>query len=106
LKQLKNIVPVFLQATPVATDITVLEKQIKDIENVDSVHHLHVWSMDGKHVVLTVHVVPETALTPDEYAALKKNFRKIVEEHGMYHSTLEIEWPDESCRVEDNELCK
>ena len=69
---------------------------------VDSVHHLHLWSLDDEHAVLTVHIVSEKVLAPDEYALLKQRFREIVDVSGIYHSTLEIEWPDESCRLEGN----
>jgi len=99
VRQLKSIVPVFLQASPAATDIAEIEKQIENLEFVASFHHLHLWSLDGDHTVLTVHVVTERILNPDEYALLKRRFSQIVDTNGIYHSTLEIEWPDESCRV-------
>jgi cobalt-zinc-cadmium efflux system protein len=106
LKQLKRIVPVFLQATPDAADIAELEKQIAGIENASLVHHLHVWSLDGQHMVLTVHVTAERDLNADEYSELKQEFRRIVETHGINHSTIEIELPEEACRVEENEFCQ
>ena len=77
-----------------------IENQIRNMEFVDSVHHLHIWSLDDEHTVLTVHIVSEKILAPDEYALLKQRFREIVDASGIYHSTLEIEWPDESCRLE------
>jgi len=104
VRQLKGIVPVFLQASPASTDIAGIEKQLDNMELVDSVHHLHVWSLDGEHTVLTVHIVTERILNPDEYALLKQRFRQIIDTHGIYHSTLEIEWPDESCRLESQDV--
>ena len=98
--QIKTIVPVFLQASPATTDMGKIENQIRNMEFVDSVHHLHIWSLDDEHTVLTVHIVSEKILAPDEYALLKQRFREIVDASGIYHSTLEIEWPDESCRLE------
>lgn len=106
VKHLKNIIPVFLQAAPAIDDVKELEKQIEGIKYVGSVHHLHLWSLDGEHTVLTVHIVTERVLTSDEYAVLKLSFRRIVKQHGIYHSTLEIEWPEESCRIEANKLCQ
>lgn len=100
--QLKAIVPVFLQASPSKTDIRKIENQIKNMAFVNSIHHLHIWSLDDEHTVLTVHIVSERILAPDEYALLKHRFREIVDANGIFHSTLEIEWPDESCRLEKN----
>lgn len=100
VKQLKNIVPVFLQASPASADISGIEKQIEDMDCVQSVHHLHMWSLDGERSVLTVHIVAEKLLTPLEYVSLKQQFRKIVDVNRIYHSTFEIEMPDESCRLD------
>lgn len=102
IKQLKSIVPVFLQASPVSTDVAVIQKQIENIELISSVHHLHLWSLDGEHSVLTVHMVAEKNLSPNEYTLVKKRFKQIVDDFGIFHSTLEIEFPDESCRLEES----
>ncbi len=102
LKQLKKTVPVFLQAIPAEADISEINNQLANLEHVASVHHLHIWSLDDEHSVLTVHLVSNKSLDSREYTELKMQFREIMQAHGIYHSTLEIEWPEESCRVEDN----
>jgi len=102
VKQLKNIIPVFLQASPPSKDVTKIQKQIGNIEHINAVHHLNLWSLDGEHTVLTVHLVAEKNLTPEEYALVKNRFRQIVDDFGIFHSTLEIELPDESCRLEES----
>lgn len=102
IRQLKSIVPVFLQASPASTDVAEIQKQIGNIEFINSVHHLNLWSLDGEHTVLTVHMVAEKNLTPEEYALVKKCFKQIVDDFGIFHSTLEIELPDESCRLEES----
>lgn len=98
VKQLKAIVPVLLQAVPASTDLYDIEDQLKNLEHVASVHHLHIWSLDGEHTILTAHIVSEKALNADEYALLKKRLRQIIDANGIYHSTLEIELPEEICR--------
>ena len=102
IRQLKSIVPVFLQASPASTDVAEIQKQIGNIEFINSVHHLNLWSLDGEHTVLTVHMVAEKNLTAEEYALVKKCFKQIVDDFGIFHSTLEIELPDESCRLEES----
>jgi cobalt-zinc-cadmium efflux system protein len=95
-------VPVFLQATPADTDISEIRQRLETIEAIDSVHHLHLWSLDGEHTVLTVHIVTREILNSDEYAALKRQLREVVDNLGIYHSTFEIEWPDETCRIDSH----
>lgn len=102
IRQLKSIVPVFLQASPASTDVAEIRKQIGNIELVNTVHHLNLWSLDGEQTVLTVHMVAEKNLSPEEYALVKKRFKQIVDDFGIFHSTLEIELPDESCRLEES----
>ena len=99
VKHLKGIIPVFLQAAPVGVDVVALERQLAAMELVDSVHHMHIWSLDGDHDVLTAHLVTERPLLIDEYADLKQRLKKVVEQNGIHHSTLEIEWHDEGCRI-------
>lgn len=106
VKQLKSIIPVFLQAAPLKVDVKDIEKQINQIVRVDSVHHLHLWSLDDEKVVLTVHIVTDRALNHEEYIALKRDFKAVVEAHSIYHSTLEVEWPEEVCRIENNGSCQ
>ena len=104
--QLKTIVPFFLQAAPQNIDLTEVETRLKDIEHVRSLHHLHIWSLDGEHSVLTAHIVSERILNAQEYAVLKQRLDDAVHELGLSHSTLEIEWPDEACRIREQELCQ
>jgi len=98
IRQLRGIVPVFLQASPPSTDVADIEKQLQTLEFVDSIHHMHIWSLDGEHAILSAHIVADKILSPEEYTALKNGFRRIIDENGIYHSTLEIELPDEACR--------
>lgn len=106
IRQLKSIVPVFLQAAPLEADVKGIEEQISQIDRVDSVHHLHLWSLDDEQIVLSVHVVTDRVLQHQEHIALKRDFKRVIEAHRIYHSTLEIEWPEEMCRIEHNESCQ
>jgi cobalt-zinc-cadmium efflux system protein len=103
IRQLKGIVPVFLQASPPSTNVADIEKQLQTLDYVDSIHHVHAWSLDGEHSVLTAHIVTDRVLDPAEYASLKNSFRQIIDNNGIHHSTLEIELPDEACRQHANE---
>ncbi len=48
LLTLKKTMQLFLQAVPDTVDIPEIEKQLMAIEKVKSVHHTHVWSLDGE----------------------------------------------------------
>ena len=62
--------------------------------------------MDGQHAVFSVHLEVDKELDPQEYVRVKQIMHDLVKKHGIYHSTVEIEFPDETCRNIDNEECR
>jgi cobalt-zinc-cadmium efflux system protein len=105
VKNLRAIVPIFLEAAPKGTDAGLIAAGIGKIDHVRVVHHVHVWSLDGEHNVLSAHLVVDRDLSPEEYRRLKEEVRKTVERFGIFHSTVEIELPDEACRIPGDITC-
>ena len=91
LKNLKQILDLFLEKTPKDIDIEHLKKHLQEIEGVDDIHHIHVWSMDGYNNYATMHIVTKS----DDIKKIKKEIRQELEEHGICHAILETE--DEVC---------
>lgn len=98
VKNLKSMVPIFLQAVPSGTDLDSVVQDIERMEHVRAVHHAHIWSLDGEHSVFSAHLEVDGEFDPGQYACLKAAIHIIVERHGLYHSTVEIEFPGEVCR--------
>ncbi|HXK47083.1 MAG TPA: cation diffusion facilitator family transporter [Deltaproteobacteria bacterium] len=99
LRNLGKTLGIFLQGVPEDADIEGIEKDLRACGNVLDTHHTHVWSMDGTHHVLTTHVVVDACATREDILALKGRIRTILHDHGMSHSTVEIEYADEECRI-------
>lgn len=92
LKNLKEIVDVFLEITPKDIDLDNLKKHIKKVNGVLDVHHIHVRSIDGFNNFATLHVVVS------KYSEkVKKEVREELKEHGIGHSTIELELEGEEC---------
>ena len=106
IKNLRKMVPIILQAAPENIDIASIVEEITGIEHVNAAHHAHLWSMDGQHTVFSVHLEVDKELDPKEYGLVKQIMHDLVKKHGIYHSTVEIEFPDETCRNIDNEECR
>jgi cobalt-zinc-cadmium efflux system protein len=98
VKNLKAMLPVFLQAVPDELDIALIIREIEAMEHIHAVHHAHFWSLDGVHTVFTTHLEVDTLLEAEAYMQLKERIRTLVERYGLYHSTVEIEYPGEACR--------
>ena len=95
LKNLKEILDLFLEKTPRDISIDEIAEHICEVEGVLSVHHIHVWSMDGHNNYATMHVVVKC-----DTHTIKHNIRGELKEHGIGHATLEIETEDEHCHEE------
>ena len=95
LKNMKDILNLFLEKTPHGINIGEITEHICEVEGVLGVHHIHVWSMDGHNNYATMHVV----VNGDAHI-IKDKIRDELREHGIGHVTLELEAEDEHCHEE------
>ena len=95
LKNLKEILDLFLEKTPRDISIDEIAEHICEVEGVLGVHHIHVWSMDGHNNYATMHVVVK-----GDTHTIKHNIRDELKEHGIGHVTLEFEAEGERCHEE------
>ena len=95
LKNLKEVIDLFLEKTPRGIDIGEITEHICNVEGVIDVHHIHVWSMDGHNNYATMHVV-----TSGDAHIIKDKIRDELREHGIGHVTLELESEGEHCHEE------
>ena len=98
VRNLKSMLPIFLQAVPDNVSLDTIVNEIESMPRVRAVHHAHIWSLDGEHNVFTAHLELDCQPTTEAYIALKETIRDVVERHGLYHSTIEIEFSGEVCR--------
>jgi len=95
VKNLKEIMDLFLEKTPEGTDIEKIVAHIMEIDGVLNVHHVHVWSMDAQNNYATMHIV-----TNADSHEIKEKVREELGEHGIGHATLELEAEGEHCHEE------
>ena len=94
-RNLKKVFSVMLQAAPDSFDAEVFEADVLAIDGIDSVHHIHCWSIDGESHVLSAHLVLQDAST--DSSEIKERVRDLVDSHVFEHITLETERPGEPC---------
>ncbi|MCU0576154.1 MAG: cation diffusion facilitator family transporter [Desulfobacterota bacterium] len=102
LRTLGKTLGIFLQGVPEDTDVEGIERDLRSCGHVLDTHHTHIWSLDGTRHVITTHVVVDACATKEDILVLKERIRRILHEHGMSHSTVEIEYADEECRIGDH----
>ena len=95
IKNLKEIIDLFLEKTPRSIDVKEIRGHISDIDGILDVHHIHIWSMDGQCNYATMHIV-----TNADSHQIKETVREELREHGINHVTLELEIENEHCHEE------
>jgi cobalt-zinc-cadmium efflux system protein len=99
IKNLRKTLSLFLQAVPEDVDLEQIDRKLLSIDNVCSSHHTHVWSLDGERHVLTTHLVVEKGTTREQVECIKAEIKHMNNEMDFYHTTVEIEFEDESCSM-------
>lgn len=96
-RRLKDTLYLMLQGVPEGIDLKEVKKKLQQVPNVSSVHHTHVWSLDGQHHVLTAHLVLEKISSYEQIDDVRQQAIEAVEEWEFSHHTLQLELDKEKC---------
>lgn len=99
LRSFKKIFDLFLEKTPEDIEIDEIKEHILEINGVIDVHHIHIWSIDGFNNYATMHIVTDSKKINE----LKHTIKEELNEHGISHTTIEIEDKDSKC--DEHECC-
>ncbi len=91
VKNMIEILNLFLEKTPDGVDIDELKAKLLKIDGVDDVHHIHVRSIDGFNNYATMHIVSKS----DNIKSIKDAIRDELKHFHISHSVIETE--DEIC---------
>lgn len=95
ISHLNEILDLFLMKKPLDIDVDEIKEHLLSIKGVKDVHHIHIWSLDGKNNFATLHAVSDDNV--------KDEIRKELKEHGINNATIELEYINEVCH---NKSCK
>lgn len=101
IKNMVEIIDLFLIKTPNSVDVSEIKKCILSIEGIENVHHIHIWSIDGINNFATLHII-----TNKDSVSIKKQVRKSLNKFNIEHITIEIENNDEVCDELVCNVCK
>lgn len=88
----------FFQAVPDAPLLNKVRESLLAVDAVDSVHHLHLWSLDGEQHVLSAHIRVAPLVDLDDYSRVKARISDALAALKLAHTTIEIELDGEACR--------
>jgi cobalt-zinc-cadmium efflux system protein len=88
---LRETVDILLESTPADIDMSLVVRDLLQIEGVKGVHDLHVWSISRSLRILSAHIVVDDAPL-SEVSALMQRIRHLMHErYGIDHCTWQLE---------------
>ncbi|MFV0590104.1 MAG: cation diffusion facilitator family transporter [Draconibacterium sp.] len=97
LRRLRDTLFVFLEGVPKEIDLPTIEHELLGIENVQSLHHTHVWSLEGEQNMFTTHLKLERISSFRQILKVKESARQILKKYHFAHYTIETELDEENC---------
>ncbi len=98
--RLKSAVELFLQAVPKNIDLAEIQNRILQIDGVQSIHHMHIWSLDGERNVFSTHLVVDSELAREAALKIKQASRAALADLNLEHTTIELEYEGEDCSID------
>ena len=92
IKNLKAVTDIFLFKVPRGISVSEIKNHLSEIEGVAEIHHVHIWSIDGRTNCATMHVIAS-----EPSVILKSLIKKELADHGISHATIEFESAKEEC---------
>src|SRR5690606_16426070 len=99
VKRLKETLFIFLQGVPKEINLDEIRHKLLGIPKVASMHHTHIWSLEGEYHVFTAHIKLQYITEFKEIVAIKQEVKNILKEYSFEHYTIETELDDETCEL-------
>ena len=101
-KNLRQVMHIFLQGTPGNVDLEAVKQDLKSLDDVQDIHDTHIWTMDGRYNILTVHLVIGDNKKLSELSELRQQVNGVLKNHHVDHITVQFEVPGEVCELEEH----
>ncbi len=94
---LKQSIRMNFDGVPMNVDIEEITAELREIDGIIDIHHIHIWSLSTTENALTAHIILQKWANEKE---IKNTIRHHLEDENIHHTTLETEY--EKC---SNENC-
>jgi cobalt-zinc-cadmium efflux system protein len=82
---------IFMQFTPRNINIEEIAGKITSLEGVKNVHHVHVWQLDDKEMMLEAHMDLDSDFTISRFEDILDKAEKILHEFDIHHFNIQPE---------------
>ena len=99
----KDSLSLTLDGVPKGINFNEVVSEIKEVEGVLDVHHLHVWAISTSQNAMTAHILIPPNAGMEHQNLIKNKIKHELEHVNIQHATLEFETEDENC-VDTNSI--
>ena len=90
-----------LDAVPDNVNVEEIEKVVLKVAGVESIHHMHIWSMSTTENALTTHLVLNEQLSFDDKMKVVHKIKHELLHNNIHHATIELESAKMPCEDTD-----
>ncbi len=99
IQNLKIVFGIFLEKAPENSEFEKFKKELIESNNeINDIHHIHIWSADGINTYMMMHVVVEDDIAVKDIIELKEEINNKATQYNINHLTIEIEFESERCQ--------
>ncbi|MDD3738416.1 MAG: cation diffusion facilitator family transporter [Lentimicrobiaceae bacterium] len=87
----KETIDILMQATPHNINIAEIKKAVESIDDVEDIHHVHVWKLNDEQIHLEAHINLKNNVDMVSMMKIKQEIEEIIRDNfGINHITLQI----------------
>ena len=101
-RRLWDTLYLLLQGVPADLDSEKIKDKMLAVNYVESIHHTHVWSLDGEQHVLTTHLVLKNISDYKEIDKARNAAIDAIKEFNFSHYTIQIELDNKTFELANN----
>lgn len=99
-RNMREAFQIILQGVPQNVSEEQVKNELAGFTEIESTHDLHLWTLDGRYNILTIHIVLTKAIEVDALEELKFKIKGRLKTINVQHATIEFEVQGIRCEQE------
>lgn len=87
---LREAVDILMQKAPESVNITEIVEEIKKVDGVEDIHHLHIWQLNEEQVHFEAHINISDNFNMAQVDEIREQIQKLLSAHHINHTTLQV----------------